>query len=182
MFTRTHRFGRYAYIEVLESYRDPGTGRSRHRCVTRWRAERSFAEELGHTRWRIECAAEQLAFWQGIIDRTARPRFQKQRQRAPDCLQYWRRELATATAHFAALTEARKGLPADEAVIDHAATAAAARWASLTTRTRAVLSPPSIDLSGLAERVRGLAALNDPDALRAEITAIATALDSAAVR
>ena len=46
MFTRTHRFGRYAYIEVLESYRDPGTGRPRHRCVTRWRAERSFAEEL----------------------------------------------------------------------------------------------------------------------------------------
>ena len=64
MFTRTHRIGRHFYTEALESYRDPDTGRPRHRSLARWRAERSFAEELGRTRWKIEQATGNIAYWQ----------------------------------------------------------------------------------------------------------------------
>src|SRR5690242_4730371 len=83
MFTRTHRIGRHAYTEALESYRDPETGKPRHRCIARWRAERSLAEELGRTRYAVDCANESVAYWQGIIDRTVRPRSWKQIRRAP---------------------------------------------------------------------------------------------------
>ena len=53
MFTRTHRIGHYDYLEVLESYRDVDNGRPKHRCVARWRAGRSLAEELGRTRFDV---------------------------------------------------------------------------------------------------------------------------------
>jgi len=64
MFTREHHIGRHLYIEALEGYRDPDTGRPRDRCLARWRAERSFAHELGLTRFRTEEAACHLAYWQ----------------------------------------------------------------------------------------------------------------------
>jgi hypothetical protein len=38
MFMRQHRIHGYSYTEVLESYRDPATGKPRHRVVVRWDA------------------------------------------------------------------------------------------------------------------------------------------------
>jgi hypothetical protein len=44
----------------------------------------------------------------------------------------------------------------------------------------AMFQPPPPDLNGLSDRVRRLAALNDPDAMRAEIDDITTALEALA--
>jgi hypothetical protein len=181
MFTRTHRIGRHAYTEALESHRDPETGKPRHRCIARWRAESSLAEELGKTRFAIERASKSVAYYQGVIDRTVRPRFWKHIKWAPESLEHWRRDLQTEMSHFAALTEARdKGLPADDGEIEQAAQTHASRWAALTTRANAVdRSAPMPDLAGLADRVRRLATQNDPNAIRTELAEIAAALDAA---
>ena len=72
MFFRTHRIGRNVYTEALESYRDD-SGKPRHRCVARWHADQSFAVALGKARHAVEDAADTLAYWQGVIDRTVRP-------------------------------------------------------------------------------------------------------------
>jgi hypothetical protein len=181
MFTRTHRIGRYDYIEALESYRDPETGKPRHRCVVRWRAERSFAEELGRTHFEIEHANEKIAYWQGLIDRTGGPRFPKQTKRAPEALVSWRRRLQMATSHFAALTEARnKGLRANDSEIEQAVQVEASRCAALRTRATSMSSRPARapDLAVLADRLRRLITQNDLDAVRAELAEIATALEA----
>ena len=39
MFLRLHHIGESTYCEVLESYRDPATGKPRHRLVVRWAAQ-----------------------------------------------------------------------------------------------------------------------------------------------
>jgi hypothetical protein len=114
MFTRAHRIGRHVYTEALESYRDPDTGRPWHRCVRdggpRARSPRRWA---GHTG---KSSRLSVAYWQGILDRTVRPKFWKQIKRAPENLKLWRRRLDTARTHLAALTAARgAGLPADGA-------------------------------------------------------------------
>jgi hypothetical protein len=180
MFIRTHRIGRHSYTEVLESYRDPDTGCPRHRCLVRWRAGRNFSQELGRTRFGIEHNTSIISYWQSIIDGTARPG--KRIGRASDTVTFWRRRLAKDTAHYAALTAARQaGLPADDAEIERAAEAAAREWRAVTARAQAVLNPkPRSGLRDLAARVRRLATQNDPDAMRDEIAAIATALDALA--
>ena len=108
MFTRAHRIGRHLYTEALESYRDPDTGRPRHRCLARWRAERSLAEEIGRTQHAIERATHNATYYQGVIDRTVRPRFWKHRKWAPEYAKDWQRCLDTATIHLTALTAARQ--------------------------------------------------------------------------
>jgi hypothetical protein len=180
MFTRKHRVGRHLYTEALESYRDPETGRPRHRCLARWRADRSFAQELGKTRFNIERATHNLAYYKGVIDRTVRPRLARHRKCAPASVQSWQRRLDIATAHLTALSAARAaGLPADDAEIERAAQAEAARWAAIGASVKAMLQPPPPNLTtGLAERVRRLATLNDPDVMRTEVMAIAAALDA----
>ena len=164
MFTRRHRIGRHLYIEALESYREPDTGRPRHRCLARWRAERSFAEELGQTRFGIEHAASNITYWQGIIDGTVRPRVPIHRKRAVESVRGWQRRLDDATAHLSALTAARDaGLPAHDAGIEQAQQAEAARWAGIGASIRAMFQPqPPPDLTGLAERVRRLTTQNNP--------------------
>jgi hypothetical protein len=180
MFTREHHIGRQPYIEALERYRDPDTGRVRHRCLARWRAERSFAHELGLTRFWTEEAARNLVYWQGVIDRTVQPRVPKHRNRATECVKFWQRRLDIAAAHFAELTAARDaGLPVDDAEIERAALAEADRWARAGASTRMLLQPPSLPgLTGLAEWVRELGTRKYPDALRADIAAIAADLDA----
>ncbi len=125
MFTRKHRIGRHLYTEALESYRDPDTGRLRHQCLVRWRAERSFAEELEWTQFSIEHATRNLAFWRERGTKASR---------APGTLpllwgglsmsrtaMLWRRRLDRLTVHFAALTAARDaGLSADDVQIEQA--------------------------------------------------------------
>jgi hypothetical protein len=153
MFTRTHCIGRYVYTEALESYRDPETGKSRHRCVVRWRAERSFAEELGRIHFEIDRANKDIAYYQGIIDRTERPRFRKHIKEAPKWLEHLRRNLQRQLSHFTALIEARnKGLPADDGVIERAAQSHARRWAWLSSRAAAIRSGTAS--GGLRQRQR----------------------------
>jgi hypothetical protein len=180
MFTRTHHIDRHAYTEALESYRDPDTGRPRQRCLARWRAERSFAEEVGRTQFCIERAAENLAYYQGVIDRTVQPKSPKHLKLAPGYATHWRRWLNKAIAHYAALTAAREaGLRASDAEIERAKQAEAQRSGKLMANAEAVLaSPPALNLTGLADRVRRPAGYNDPDAMQDEIRDIAETLDA----
>jgi hypothetical protein len=113
MFIRTHRIRRYVYTEVMQSYRDPGNGRLLHRCIVRWPAHRSLTDEISRTQWNIEEASRNVAFWQGLLDRTVQPRFPEQVSRAPEFVKFWRRRLAKATAHLAALGEVRAGSAAN---------------------------------------------------------------------
>lgn len=156
MFTRTRRL----YTEALQSYRDPETGRPKHRRVARWAAERTFVQELGRVRYKIEAAEENIAYWQGIIDRTVRRRFWKQYRRAPGAIVDWRRRLEAATAHLAALTEARTaGMAADEGEIEQAALAERARWDGMLASFNAAITPrpaPDNRLADLADKARGL--------------------------
>jgi hypothetical protein len=131
MFTRTHRIGRNVYAEALESYRDE-TGRPRHRCLARWRAERTFSEELDRTRFAIEKAADQLRYWQGLLDQTVQSKFWRHRLRAPEMAKFWRHRLNAATAHLAALMTARQaGLAVDNAEVEQAEQAEASRWVEM---------------------------------------------------
>src|SRR3954451_18508260 len=175
MFTRTHRLGRHLYTEVLESYRDTETGKPRHRCIARWRAERSFAEELGRTRFAIDLANKNVAFWQGLIDGTQRPLFRGQSKRATENVRFWRRRLEKETSHFATLNEARdKGLPADDGEIERGVQLHANRSSALTTSANAAIGHPAPkpDLRELADRVRSLVVLNDPDMLGTNVAEI----------
>jgi hypothetical protein len=181
MFTRTRRVGSRLYTEALQSYRDPETGRPKHLCVARWRAEHSFVEELGRTRYAIENAEKNVAYWQGIIDRTVRPRFWKQYRRAPGAVVDWRRRLEAATAHLAALTEVRAaGMAVDDGEIEQATLAERARWDGMLASLNAAITPrpaPDNRLADLADKARGLMQMNDPDAVRAGLAEIAGALD-----
>jgi hypothetical protein len=67
---------------------------------------------VARTRFQIEQATRNIAFWQGLMDRTVRPRFPKQGQRAPENLKFWQRRLNTATAHLAALNVPHDAGPA----------------------------------------------------------------------
>jgi hypothetical protein len=106
------------------------------------------------------------------------PRFWKQRARAPECLKYSRGHLVRATAHFAALTEARTGLPADDAEIERAAKDAARRWAKTGSPMNPPEPPRHDGVAALVERARSLILQNDPDAVLAGLTEIAAALDA----
>lgn len=168
---------------MLESYRDTGAGRPKHRCVARWRAGRSLAEELGRTRWEIEHATRNATYWQGLLDRTVKPRSWSHIGRARDCAPFWQRRLTVATAQLTALTEARQALGAADADIDRAEAAereAATRSVHPATAgmTPGFRAPDRSLLAGLADRVRGLMVQNDPDALRAGLGEIAAALDA----
>jgi hypothetical protein len=132
MFTRTHRMGRNVYTEVLESYRDPDTRKSRHRLIARWRAGRSLAEELALTQYAIEREADNVARHQAWVDGTRKVQHWREhriRQRAPERLRNAQASLDKATAHHAKLTAAREGgVAADVADIERLYTAEVAKW------------------------------------------------------
>ena len=170
MFIRQHRVGRRIYTEVCESYRD-AAGQPRHRCLARWRVERTFAEAIGRTQFEIELADRNVAAWE------------KRRGRgAEQTAGFWKRKLEVATRRLAALTAAREtGLPADGAAIERAAQAERERWATVMAGVGAMFRPrPRPALTALAERVRRLATQNDPDILRAEFASIAAELEALA--
>jgi hypothetical protein len=52
MFLRTHRVGRSVYTEALESYREGG--KTKHRCIARWKADRSFVAVLAEARLAVD--------------------------------------------------------------------------------------------------------------------------------
>ena len=172
MFIRQHRVGRRIYTEVCESYRD-AAGQPRHRCLARWRVERTFVEELGRVRFEIELAARNVASWEK--EPPSRPAEQQ-------TARFWQRKLEVATHRLDALTVAREaGLPADEAAIERAAQAERERWAAVMAGVRGMFRPPPVPgLSVLADRVRRLATQNDPDVLRAEFASIAAELEALA--
>jgi hypothetical protein len=95
---------------------------------------------------------------------------------APDSAKSWRYQLNKSTRHLAVLTEARaKGLATDDGEIEQAAQAKAERY----RRLAAVRPTPAPDkLATLAQRIRALMVLNDPDAVRAGLEEIAAALES----
>lgn len=128
MFLRTHRVGRSVYTEALESYRDPVTGRPKHRCIGRWKADQPFAVALGAARFSVETATHNLAYWQGVIDRTVRPNFWKHPRRAPENAKFWRRHLDRSTAHLAALEAVAAKLGPVEADVQAGIEAARQRW------------------------------------------------------
>ena len=170
MFTRTHRIGRHIYTEALEGYRDP-IGRPRYRCVARWRADRTLAEEIGRTHYNIEQATRRATYYQGIVERTVRANHPKHHKHARQRAKDWQRHLDTATARHG-------GLSVDDAEVERAAQAKAAEWGA---RTDAMFQPREehpIDLAGIAERLRRLATQNVPDVLRVELAAIAASLDA----
>ena len=110
MFIRQRRSGQRIYAEALVSFRDPDTGKSRHRCVARWPAAHSLAEEIDEMQRDHDRAQRNVTFWQGLIDRTVEPRYPAQIRRAPANLQYWLRSVATTATSLARLGEARAGL------------------------------------------------------------------------
>jgi hypothetical protein len=95
---------------------------------------------------------------------------------------FWHRHLDIATAHLTALETARTaGLMAEDAEVEAAVRAEAARWRAITSSFPMLPHPrPPPELAGLADRVRRLAGQNDPDTMRTEIAAIAAALDALA--
>jgi hypothetical protein len=76
MFTRTHRIGRSVYLEVLESYRDPESGRPCHHCIARWPADYSLAEAIKAARGAVKYAESTIADLQATIDGKPRRRYQ----------------------------------------------------------------------------------------------------------
>jgi hypothetical protein len=110
-FVRTRRVRQRIYIEALTRYHDE-TGKPRRRCVARWPAGRTLADEIDEMQRDLDLAQRNVMFWQGLIDRTVHPLFPAQISRAPRSLCYWRRRLATATTRLAQLSEARAGLEA----------------------------------------------------------------------
>jgi hypothetical protein len=181
MFLRSHRIGRHLYSEALESYRDPVSSKPKHRCIARWRADRSFAAEIGQTQHAVETASHNANYYQGVIDRAVRPKFRKHYKQASDSLKFWRSRLNKSSKHLAALVEARgKGLVVDDSEIERAEQAEAARWRRLTSSVTGAIRPtPAPDrLATLAELARALMVQNDPDAVRAGLVEIADALDA----
>ena len=82
MFIRQRRSGQRIYAEALVSFRDPDTGKSRHRCVARWPAAHSLAEEIDEMQRDHDKAQRNVTFWQGLIDRTVEPLYPAQIRRA----------------------------------------------------------------------------------------------------
>jgi hypothetical protein len=174
MFTRNHRVGRHLYTEALESYRDPETGRPRHRCIARWRADRSLAVELGETRRAIASAEGNLAHYQERVARRTHPLFPP-RPADVRAVAEWQRQLTARTAHHAALTRAREmGVAADDAEIEEAARAAKARSDAVIASFSRLGGP---DMASLAAKARRLMTENDPDVVRAGLDELAEALD-----
>ena len=173
MFLRTHRVGRYCYTEAVQSYRDP-------KPLVRWRAGRSFVEELASTRLDIEQATREVANCQAVIDRSpgthqgriiVSSRRERERKQAQDEMKRWQRSLGLANAHYTALTAAREaGLPADDAEIEKAAKAEAERRAKINAqiaaRITAILAPlkksSALDVRELTAKARTLVTENDP--------------------
>jgi hypothetical protein len=181
MFVRAHRIGKHLYTEALESYRDPCTGRPKHRCVARWRAEHTLAEELGRIRVDIALSSANCAYFQGVLDRTVPPNRREHIKGASDYLSYWQRKYRVAASHLAALMKARESLPTDDAEIERAQEAETKRRGAFRSVMRPVESFPSSSLEQLgtlADQVRGLASLNDPDAVRTGLAEVAAALDA----
>jgi hypothetical protein len=181
MFLRSHRIGQHLYSEALESYRDPISGKPKHRCIARWRADHSFAQEIGQTQHDIETASRNANYYQGIIDRIVRAEFRKHYNSAQTSAKFWRYRLNKSTKHLAVLTEARtKGLAADNGEIEQAVLAEAERYRRLRLSFTAAVrpTPPPDQLATLARRIRALMVLNDPDAVRAGLEEIAAALES----
>jgi hypothetical protein len=111
MFTRTHHVGRYAYTEALQSYRDPNTKQPKHRCIARWPANHSLADELRRARTFVDDLQSNIAYWQGVIDRTVPPpRRPFHPRRARRVLAWYDQRLPRATARLAALQAASDGL------------------------------------------------------------------------
>ena len=59
MFLRLHHIGESTYCEVLESYRDPATGKPRHRLVVRWAAQYGRDVRQQHFRAKLLTASRQ---------------------------------------------------------------------------------------------------------------------------
>ena len=144
MFLRTHRVGRSVYTEALESYRDPITGKPKHRCIARWR-DRSFAVALAEARAQFGNTSESRAYWQGILDGTVRPRVRGLRHRSPDKPREARRNLAVldqGVAHLAGLEAVHAKLaPAAEADIQAATEAVRQRMEQNRQETEAFTPP-----------------------------------------
>jgi hypothetical protein len=184
MFTRERSVGRHRYTEALINYRDPDTGKSRHRYIARWPAGRPLGTEIGQTQFEAETAASNVAVFQQRYEAWGRPVSErwpgyeewrrKHRKRTLDKLTFWRRRLAYATARLDGLNAARLAIPVDDGEIEQARQAAADRIAALV----ASFHRPDVHgtLAALAARACGLAVENDPDAVRAGLVAIADAL------
>ena len=140
MFFRTHRIGRNVYTEALESYRDD-SGKPRHRCVARWHADQSFAPALGKARHDVERSTEQIAYWQGVVDRTVRPNFWQHVGRAPENAKSWRSRLDRATAHLNGLEAVHAKQPANDEEVQAATEAERERWKRMTASFRGGMPP-----------------------------------------
>jgi chromosome segregation ATPase len=179
LFTRTHRVGKSVYTEVLESYRDPETGRPKHHCIVRWRGEHSLAEEIAGVRSAIEGRTRSLAERQAEFERTKRGRNYGRFRSAQKWLESTRRDLDRATAHHAALETARAaGLEADDDAIRQATEELEAEDARFQAHMRAIMRPPPSPLAELAARLRDLMAQNDHDVLREGLREVADKLDA----
>jgi hypothetical protein len=107
------------------------------------------------------------AYFQGVLDRTVPPNRREHIKGASDYLSYWQRKYRVAASHLAALMKARESLPTDDAEIERAQEAETKRRGAFRSVMRPVESFPSSSLEQLgtlADQVRGLASLNDPDA------------------
>jgi hypothetical protein len=110
MFTRTRRAGKYTYTEALVSYRDPNTKRPTHRCIVRWRAPATLSEELARAEEQVETLRTDIAYWQGVIDRTVQPREWFHPKRARSILADVLVRITIALARLEALAQARDGI------------------------------------------------------------------------
>jgi hypothetical protein len=110
MFTRTHQVRQYVYTEVLESYRDLGSGRPKHRYVVRWRGLHSLAEELEKVRAQVKEKQNEILYWQAVIRRTVPPRKSFHPKRARDILNRREQNLSKDVIQLAALIKASDGL------------------------------------------------------------------------
>ena len=145
MFIRTRRVGRLAYTEALESYRDPATGKPKHRHIARWKADQPFAVALAQARARFGNASESRVYWQGILDGTVRPIRRGMRRRSPDKPKNAIRHLAwldRGVAHLAGLEAVHAKLPAAEADIQAATDAMQERAEQIRLQTAAFTIPP----------------------------------------
>lgn len=108
MFTRTHQTGDYAYTEATQSYRT--ASQNKHRCIARWPAHRSLADELALAQQRVDQLRLDIAYWQDVIKRTIPPKPRSCPASAPRVLADLQHRLLRATARLAALQAASEGL------------------------------------------------------------------------
>ena len=120
MFMRQHRINGTDYVEVLESYRDPVTGKPKHRLVVRWRAEHGV--DVGHLLWVAKVLRRRAVIrrnaqeaWvfkckQEMASPLPSPEYASALVRAERRLQRDQRKLEVATRFLAGVTEAEAGL------------------------------------------------------------------------